>query len=242
MELNILDFNKVGTIELKEKVYVTDPCYDIDARFQAYIDNVTPGNYACFTVITDEGELGHRVAELHVVKEDFFSKYHNNVKEIPYDANPIPIYIGVDSGQCGIFDADYYEKHQPDDDYDNPNSWYRKVCNITDDFAGITDNIGVVTSSGYGNGIYPLFVVREDDKIVAMKVVFISEDEKEEEIQLNKINMEDYEIIGWPDIQYFMDLEGFKENSTLIEPNDNMGIGSSTYLINKEWLESLKDE
>lgn len=31
--------------------------------------------------------------------------------------------------------------------------------------------------------------------------------------------MEDYEIIGCP--------------------NDNMGIGSSTYLINKEWYDSI---
>ena len=54
--------------------------------------------------------------------------------------------------------------------------------------------------------------------------------------------MEDYEIIGWPEIQYFMDLEGFDENATLIEPNDNMGIGSSTYLVDKEWLNSLNEE
>ncbi len=51
--------------------------------------------------------------------------------------------------------------------------------------------------------------------------------------------MEDYEIIGWPDIQVFMDLEGFNENATLIEPNESIGIGSSTYLIQKEWLNSL---
>ena len=54
--------------------------------------------------------------------------------------------------------------------------------------------------------------------------------------------MEDCEIIGWPDIQYFMDLEGFNENATLIEPNDNMGIGSSTYFVSKEWLESIGTE
>ena len=52
--------------------------------------------------------------------------------------------------------------------------------------------------------------------------------------------MEDFDIIGWPDIQYYMDEEGFNENATLIEPNENMGIGSSTYLINKEWLKSLE--
>ena len=51
--------------------------------------------------------------------------------------------------------------------------------------------------------------------------------------------MEDYAIIGWPEIQEYMSLEGFRENSALITPNDNMGIGSSTYLINKEWYDSI---
>lgn len=54
--------------------------------------------------------------------------------------------------------------------------------------------------------------------------------------------MEYYEVIGWPDIQDIMDLEGFKENAALIEPNDNMGIGSSTYLVNVEWLNSLEED
>ena len=54
--------------------------------------------------------------------------------------------------------------------------------------------------------------------------------------------MEDFEIIGWPEIQYFMDLEGFEENAALINPNDAMGIGSSTYLVTKGWLESLGTE
>ena len=52
--------------------------------------------------------------------------------------------------------------------------------------------------------------------------------------------MEDFEIIGWPDIQVFMELEDFRENTALIQPNDNLGIGSSTYLVSKEWLNSLK--
>lgn len=52
--------------------------------------------------------------------------------------------------------------------------------------------------------------------------------------------MEDYEIIGWPEIQELMDKEGFEDNATLITPNYAMGIGSSTYLVDKEWLETLK--
>lgn len=54
--------------------------------------------------------------------------------------------------------------------------------------------------------------------------------------------MKDYEVIGWPEIQEIMVEEGFGENATLIEPNGNMGIDSSTYLVDKEWLESLGDE
>lgn len=54
--------------------------------------------------------------------------------------------------------------------------------------------------------------------------------------------MEDFKIIGWPDIQAFMDLDGFDDNATLIEPNDEMGIGDCTYLVDKEWLESSGEE
>lgn len=46
-----------------------------------------------------------------------------------------------------------------------------------------------------------------------------------------------YIIIQWPEIQYYMGLEGFKENSYLI--NDEKGIeefGSSVYFINTKWL------
>ena len=53
--------------------------------------------------------------------------------------------------------------------------------------------------------------------------------------------MEDFEIIGWPDIQAYMELEGFEENSALITPNESIGISSSTYLVSKEWLEELEE-
>lgn len=52
--------------------------------------------------------------------------------------------------------------------------------------------------------------------------------------------MKDYEIIYWPDIQAYIDLERFEENSTLITSNNSIEIGSSTYLIDKEWYDSLK--
>jgi len=54
--------------------------------------------------------------------------------------------------------------------------------------------------------------------------------------------MENYVIIGWPDCQYYMELDDWEENSTLIEPNAAMGIDDCTYLVDKEWLDSLEEE
>lgn len=53
--------------------------------------------------------------------------------------------------------------------------------------------------------------------------------------------MDNYEIVGWPEIQYLMELEGFEANATLIEENISMGIDSSTYLVDKEWLNLVKE-
>lgn len=54
--------------------------------------------------------------------------------------------------------------------------------------------------------------------------------------------MEDFEIVSWPDIQELMELEGFDENAALIESNYNIGIDDCTYLVSKEWLETLEEE
>jgi len=53
--------------------------------------------------------------------------------------------------------------------------------------------------------------------------------------------VENYIIITWPDSQKFMDLDGFEENSILI--NDDRGIdeyGPCAFLINRDWFELNK--
>lgn len=55
---------------------------------------------------------------------------------------------------------------------------------------------------------------------------------------MNKQNEEDvFVVICWPDIQELMDMEGFEENSILI--NDGSlyeKYGDSAYLVNLDWL------
>lgn len=51
----------------------------------------------------------------------------------------------------------------------------------------------------------------------------------------------DYIVVTWPYIQELMEIEGFKENSYLI--NDNKGMedfGSSAYFVDKTWYQYAK--
>lgn len=52
-----------------------------------------------------------------------------------------------------------------------------------------------------------------------------------------------YEVICWPDIQYYMEIPGFRENSYLI--NDEKGMedfGSSAYFVSVDWLTEIDNK
>ena len=86
-----------GCIELSGKVIVSDPCYDRTVWCMAADVAVKSGKYAVYIAKKDEKEFGTRVAAIMAVHEE----YIESIKESwePYDCC-----IGVDSGQCGIFD------------------------------------------------------------------------------------------------------------------------------------------
>ena len=49
---------------------------------------------------------------------------------------------------------------------------------------------------------------------------------------------ETFEVVCWPESQMLMELDGFEENSYLV--NDDKGLlefGSSAYFVNRKWLE-----
>ena len=49
---------------------------------------------------------------------------------------------------------------------------------------------------------------------------------------------ETFEVVCWPESQMLMELDGFEENSNLID--DDKGLlefGSSAYFVNRKWLE-----
>lgn len=80
--------------------------------------------------------------------------------------------------------------------------------------------------------------VHEDEVILVMSK-FVSHKIKK---CVNNIfsNSDEYIIIQWPEIQEFMDEEGFDVNSSLA--NDEWSLekyGSSAYFVNKVWLDEV---
>lgn len=158
------------TIKLGNKVMVSDPCYRMGTWCQGVLDDVLPGNYNCTIEYSDEGEWGVRVAAIEVVHESVDS----------YWLELADFVIGVDSGQAGIFDYEYYAEHHSDRELDD--EWYKTVCHNTwaDDEDGTIDGRGFVSISGYGDGSYPCYVAYDaDDRIVAIRVEYIWDDEED---------------------------------------------------------------
>lgn len=169
-------------IKLGNKVMVSDPCYGLNTWCQGELENVLPGTYDCKIEYSDECDLGIRAAAIEVTHQE----YDGVIRFEPEDFE-----VGMDSGQAGIFDYDYYCKYHKDfkkrdhvDDY-----WYDKVCKITlaKNQAGTTDDLGFVSSSGFGDGSYVCYTAKnKNGEIVAIRIEFITnEDDYEED--------EDYE-------------------------------------------------
>lgn len=124
--MNNIEINDKGFIALDDKVMVSDPCYGMNTWCQGVVDNVLKGNYKCTVETSDEGEWGRRVSAIEVVHEDYVKKFLEYSKE--------NFEVGVDSGQAGIFDYEYYKKYHSDDNEAEQvdNDWYWRVCEITE--------------------------------------------------------------------------------------------------------------
>lgn len=110
-------------IRLDEKVMVSDPCYGLNTWCQGVLENVLPGNYECNVEYSDEGDWGTRVAAIEVTHED--------CRIFRFEAEDFE--VGVDSGQAGIFDYDYYCQYHTDrkDSEHVDDDWYNRVCDKT---------------------------------------------------------------------------------------------------------------
>jgi hypothetical protein len=176
--MNIL---QIGTIDITcDKIIACDPCRkDTDeVWYNTVIENVLPGKYIAEVTMFDNEESngwGDRVAELTIRHSDYDLPKYKTTEKIT-DTHTYMGYVGVDSGQAMFANLDkrkqLLEKSQDDDDF------YWKACDATEskNQAGIVDNT-VVSSSGYGDGCYDVYVAyNEDGKVVAASIEFIDEE------------------------------------------------------------------
>lgn len=211
----------LGSIELDNKVYISDPCYGFDTWCQKVLDNVKSGTYLGFVnkVPSDWGS-GLRVSDIYVLHKDYLNYYPDS--EVP------DVSIGVDSGQAGIYDGDYYEKYHTSKDECNhvDRDWYDRVCEGTIDYdidgnrmktpdyhydsesgqfirEEVTqelrqfiklDDRCIVSSSGYGDGCYPLYICTNlEGEVVGMRVNFINDEDEDEDDEYYEDEEEDEE-------------------------------------------------
>lgn len=145
-----------------------------------------PGDLPTETFI----DYDNRVAELLVVHKNYFLSV-----DAEADWELTEIDVGVDSGQAGIYEETSYPNVDSLDE-----TWYDTICALTSDkehgrrktpvdaqpgpptYLGgvLPDHSGVVTSTGFGDGGYNCYVLKRDGKVIAIKIVYISDEEEEE--------------------------------------------------------------
>ena len=152
--MKIKEIIELDDIELDREVVVSDPSYNLSTWCLATLDNVKPGTYKGYAVVADEGEWGSRVAYLAVINETNTDIDINAIENEVYDMETESTDIGVDSGLCGIYAKDFFKQMQSDGD------WLERCEAINIGKADTLEEAAVVSSTGYGDGCYCLYVNR----------------------------------------------------------------------------------
>lgn len=163
-------------IKLSSEVMISDPCYSVGTWCQTKVDNVLPGTYLANANRQDLGEWGKRIMSLMVIHEDYVGKNKRWTRLSD---------IGVDSGQAGIFDLASYRNDEIVDEIESPevdfvlpfdeggDKWYSKMCKFTlGDKGWGSYHSGIVSSSGIGDGMYDVYVLKDKKKIVGISIDF----------------------------------------------------------------------
>lgn len=149
---------EIAVMHFEGEVDITDPRYDKDVWCRMKV-TVEPGEYHCVAWEFDGGSWGTRVGIISIMRDDD--------KETIFEVEEIGD-IGVDAGLAGFFmnKPDYSEtewhsfcerffgtREKPK----NGNAW---VCEY-----------GFFSSTGYGDGVYPVYAYKKDGKIWGLEIV-----------------------------------------------------------------------
>jgi hypothetical protein len=182
----------MAQIKLGTSVRVSDPCYTDDVWCKTKLTNVKAGDYQVKVERADLSGWGNRISKLQVVHIDHTGISHDDFNWEEHSE------IGVDSGQAGIFCESSYRNDEIAKDIVTPESnftlgdfrkesedgevFYEKMCKFTLTEQWGVYETGVVTSSGIGDGGYPLDVLQlEDGTIVGMRITYLFPEDEDED-------------------------------------------------------------
>lgn len=153
------------------EIWVSDPCYSLDTWCTHTIKNARLGNWNP-SIDYGPSSWGNRVHQITITHEDARKLFYKLVDEAE---------IGVDSGQAGFFDKANHPR--VDAEYRDESNFYKQICNQTVDENIAHSDWYAVSSSGYGDGSYSLYVAEENGEVVAAKIIFIDDNEEDEEFE-----------------------------------------------------------
>lgn len=178
------------------RMAVSDPCYAPGTWCMGYLDPVPNGTWIASAKYLIAAGWGERIAQLEIWHKDALGK----IEPTEDDWSPADhIDVGVDSGQAGFFDGDYFDQ-TPRGEYGDTESFYGRACTLTHTDApgaphyqtfGSLFGRGVVTSSGFGDGSYDCFVLLHEARIVAVRLVFIFDEELEGDDEFDRAELDE---------------------------------------------------
>lgn len=146
----------LGTFEVKDSIVVVDPCYkqknNLEVKLKAH-----KGKWVA--QVSYENESGVQYLNAHFV--DFFGGTGKEVSG-----------AGVDSGQIGIWDKDFWETKNNGGSYGDLDTWYGAICDITERFGAGQFGKGAVAETG-GDGCFPIYAIYDsNNEVVSVTVYF----------------------------------------------------------------------
>lgn len=157
---------KIGTIEMGEIAFLSDPCYGTITSWNCTMSMVQ-GKYNVYITRCESRDEFYkdRISSLVAIHSD----YYKTNKTMPNDDKE-QLVCAVDSGTCGIFDAEYFEQFHTENDVDD--EWYEENVIQMDEFT-ITDGKGAISSSGIGDGCYKVYAHYDKDKAYALRIKYM---------------------------------------------------------------------
>jgi SMI1-KNR4 cell-wall/Protein of unknown function (DUF4241) len=171
----------LGTFKVTSgKLIISDPCYGYDEEdtedLQVLLKSVKRGDWSA-TVSYDEEEVVHQLIV-------FWGNTEPEGEWIPIDQ-----VIAVDSAQAGIFDFTFFDDdekiidevenvYEMDDDV---SKYYIACCDAvaSEQQGGIVPG-GAVAMSGYGDGLYQVYIKQDaSGEVVSVMIDFLESDEDE---------------------------------------------------------------